>query len=164
MAKITLHGNACHTSGNLPAVGSDAPDFNLANKDLADVSLTDFAGKKKVLSILPSIDTPTCATSTRKFNEHASALENVSVLVISADLPFAQARFCGAEGLENVHTLSTFRSDFADDYGIKIIDGPLAGITGRAVVVIDENNTVVYTQLVSEIGDEPDYKAALDAL
>jgi len=164
MAEITLHGNTCHTSGNLPAIGSDAPDFNLANKDLADVSLTDFAGKKKILSILPSVDTPTCAISTRKFNEHASQLDNVSVLVISADLPFAQARFCGAEGLENVHTLSTFRSDFADDYGIKITDGPLAGVTGRAVVVIDENNTVVHTQLVNEIGDEPDYQAALDAL
>ena len=164
MAEITLHGNTCHTSGNLPAVGSDAPDFNLANKDLADVSLTDFAGKKKILSILPSVDTPTCATSTRKFNEHASGLENVVILVVSADLPFAQARFCGAEGLENVHTLSTFRSDFAQDYGIKIADGPLAGVTGRAVVVIDENNTVTHSQLVSEIGDEPDYQAALSAL
>ena len=164
MAEITLRGNACHTSGNLPSVGSDAPDFNLANKDLADVSLTDFAGQKKVLSILPSVDTPTCATSTRKFNEHASSLDNVSVLVISADLPFAQARFCGAEGLENVHTLSTFRSDFANDYGINITDGPLAGVTGRAVVVIDENNTVVHSQLVGEIADEPDYQAALDAL
>ena len=164
MAEITLHGNTCHTSGNLPAVGSDAPDFNLANKDLADVSLTDFAGKKKILSILPSVDTPTCATSTRKFNEHASSLDNVSILVISADLPFAQARFCGAEGLENVHTLSTFRSDFANDYGIRIADGPLAGVTGRAIVVIDENNTVVHSQLVNEIGDEPDYQAALDAL
>ncbi len=164
MAEITLHGNACHTSGELPAVGSDAPDFNLTNKELTDVSLTDFAGKKKVLSIVPSVDTPTCATSTRKFNEHASRLDNVSVLVISADLPFAQARFCGAEGLENVHTLSTFRSNFAEDYGIKITDGPLAGITGRAVVVIDENNRVVHSQLVGEIGNEPDYQAALDAL
>lgn len=164
MAEITLHGNSCHTSGNLPEAGSDAPDFNLTNKDLSDVSLTDFAGKKKILSIVPSVDTPTCATSTRKFNEHASGLDNVAVLVISADLPFAQARFCGAEGLENVHTLSTFRSDFADDYGIKITDGPLAGITGRAVVVIDENNKVIYSQLVNEIGDEPDYEAALKSI
>lgn len=164
MAEITLHGDTCHTSGSLPTQGSDAPDFNLTNKDLADVSLTDFAGNKKVLSIVPSLDTPTCATSTRKFNEHASSLDNVSVLVISADLPFAQSRFCGAEGLENVHTLSTFRSDFASDYGIKITDGPLAGLTGRAVIVIDENNHVIHSQLVGEIADEPDYQAVLDAL
>lgn len=164
MAEITLHGNTCHTSGSLPAQGSEAPDFNLANKDLADVSLEQFAGHKKVLSIVPSLDTPTCATSARKFNEHASALENVSVLVISADLPFAQSRFCGAEGLENVHTLSTFRSHFADDYGIRITDGPLAGLTGRAVIVLDEDNKVVHSQLIGEIADEPDYQAALNAL
>jgi len=160
MAQITLHGNACHTSGNLPQVGDQAPDFSLANKDLADVSLADFSGKK-VLSIVPSLDTGVCATSTRKFNEQAANMDNVSMLVVSADLPFAQGRFCGAEGIENVQTLSSFRSNFAEDYGIKIIDGPLAGVTGRAIVVLDEN---MHSQLVGEIGDEPDYDAVLNVL
>ena len=163
MAEITLHGDACNTNGSLPEVGSQAPDFNLANKDLADVSLADFSGKK-ILSIVPSLDTGVCATSTRKFNEQAANMDNVSMLVISADLPFAQGRFCGAEGIENVQTLSTFRSDFAQDYGMKIVDGPLTGVTGRAVVVLDENNTVLHSQLVGEIGDEPDYDAVSKVL
>ena len=164
MAAITLQGNACNTNGTLPAVGSQAPDFSLTNNDLGDVSLTDFSDKRKVLSIVPSLDTGVCATSTRKFNEQAASMNNVAMLVISADLPFAQGRFCGAEGIENVQTLSTFRSNFADVYGIKIIDGPLAGVTGRAVVVLDENNQVVHSQLVTEITDEPDYDAVLSVL
>ena len=164
MAQITLHGDVCHTSGNLPEAGSNAPDFKLTNNEMADVSLNDYAGKKKVLSIVPSLDTGVCATSTRTFNEKAAGMDNVAVLVISADLPFAQARFCGAEGIENVQTLSTFRSDFATDYGIKIADGPLAGVSGRAVLVVDENNQVIHSQLVSEIAQEPDYDAVLNVL
>ncbi len=164
MAEITLQGNACNTSGDLPAVGSQAPDFSLTNNDLGDVSLADFSGMRKVLSIVPSLDTGVCATSTRKFNEQAASMEKVAMLVISADLPFAQGRFCGAEGVENVQTLSSFRSNFAQDYGIKIVDGPLAGVTGRGVVVLDENNQVVHSQLVNEITDEPDYDAVLSAL
>ncbi len=164
MAEITLHGNACNTNGNLPEVGSQAPDFSLANKDLENVSLADFSGKRKILSIVPSLDTGVCATSTRKFNQQAASLDNVAMLVVSADLPFAQSRFCGAEGIENLQTLSTFRSDFAADYGIKVVDGPLAGVTGRGVVVLDENNTVVHSQLVTEIAEEPDYEAVLGVL
>ncbi len=163
MAEITLHGNTCHTNGNLPQIGSQAPDFTLTDKDLADVSLADFSGKK-VLSIVPSLDTGVCATSTRKFNGQAANMDNVSILVISADLPFAQGRFCAAESIENVRTLSTFRSNFAQDYGIQIVDGPLAGVSGRAVIVLDENNTVLHSQLVGEIGDEPDYDAVMNTL
>ena len=165
MADITLKGNACHTSGELPAVGSDAPDFKLTGADLADVSLENFAGKKKLLNIVPSLDTPTCAISTQKFNSAMAAKSDAVALVISADLPFAQKRFCGAEGIDNVISLSMMRGKgFAKDYGMLITDGPLAGLCGRAVVVLDANNKVVYTQLVGEIADEPDYDAALAAL
>jgi thiol peroxidase len=162
---VTLQGNQIHTSGELPSVGASAPDFHLVDGKLNDVSLANYSGKKKLLNIVPSLDTPTCATSTRKFNERAGDRDDAVVLVISADLPFAQGRFCGAEGIDNVTTLSMMRNrNFAKDYGVLITDGPLAGITARAVVVMDENDKVVYTQLVPEIGDEPDYDAALAAL
>jgi len=165
MATVTLQGNAINTNGDLPEVGATAPDFSLTNGELADVGLGDFAGKKKVLNIVPSLDTPTCATSTKKFNEKAASMDNVAVLVISADLPFAQGRFCETEGIKNVTPLSMMRDkNFAKDYGVLIQDGPLAGITARAVVVLDEDNKVLYTQLVPEIADEPDYDAALAAL
>jgi len=164
MATITFQGNPLHTSGELPAVGSQAPDFFLVNIHLADVSLKTYAGKKKVLNIVPSLDTPTCAVSTRVFNEKASHLYNTVVLVISADLPFAQCRFCEIEGLKDVICLSTFRSNFADDYGVKLTDTFLAGLTARAVIIIDEHDNVVYTQLVSELANEPDYESALTVL
>lgn len=165
MAKVTLQGNPVSTSGELPQVGEKAPDFQLVDKDLADVSLATYAGKKKLLNIVPSLDTPTCATSTRKFNEKAAGRADTVVLVVSADLPFAQSRFCSAEGLSNVVPLSTMRGyKFSKDYGVLITDGPLAGITTRAIVVIDEEDTVKYVQLVPEIADEPDYDSALAAL
>ena len=165
MASITLHGDVINTNGELPAVGSAAPDFTLTTGELADVSLADFAGKKKLLNIVPSLDTGVCAISTKKFNDVAADHGDTVFLTISADLPFAQGRFCEAEKLEAIKTLSTMRSaSFAEDYGIKIIDGPLAGITGRAVVVLDENNKVIYTELVPEIAQEPDYDEALAAL
>ena len=165
MATVTLQGNPFDTNGNLPAVGSAAPDFNLVTKDLADVSLRDYAGKKKLISIVPSLDTGVCATSTKVFNERLGGRSDVVVLVVSADLPFAQGRFCGAEGIDNVVTLSMMRSrNFAKDYGVLMVNGPLAGITGRAVVVLDAGDKVVYTQLVPEITTEPDYDAAIKAL
>ncbi len=164
MATVTLGGNPINTSGNLPSVGDNAPGFELVNGKLDNVSLQDFANKRKVLSIVPSLDTPTCAVSTRIFNEKAASLDNTVVLVISADLPFAQARFCEAEGLENVVPLSSFRSNFATDYGISIIDGVLKGLTTRAIVILDQQDKVVYTQLVGEIADEPDYDSALAIL
>lgn len=165
MARITLKGNPFETSGELPVVGSAAPDFRLVDGDLADVTLGSFAGKKKILSVVPSLDTAVCATSARKFNERAGARDDTVVLVVSADLPFAQKRFCTTEGLDNVKTLSLMRGKgFAKDYGVLITDGPLAGVTARAVVVLDENDKVVHTQLVPEIGEEPDYDAALAAL
>lgn len=165
MAKVTLKGNPISISGELPAVGSQAPDFSLTGSDLKDVTLADFKGKKKLLNIVPSLDTPVCATSTKKFNEHAAGRNDVVMLMISADLPFAQQRFCHIEKLSNVITLSLMRSrKFAKDYGVLITDGPLEGITARAVVVIDENDKVIYTQLVPEIGQEPDYEAALKFL
>jgi thiol peroxidase len=164
MATITFQGNPLHTSGELPAVGSKAPDFALVNGKLADVNLATYAGKKKVLNIVPSLDTPTCAASTRKFNEKASHLHNTVVLVISADLPFAQCRFCEVEDLKHVIPLSTFRSNFADAYGVKLVDTFLAGLTARAIVIIDEYDNVVYTQLVSELANEPDYESALAVL
>ena len=165
MANITLKGSPFNTCGDLPAVGSAAPAFTLVNGELADVTLNTYAGKKKILNIVPSLDTPTCATSTRKFNEKASQLENTVVLIISADLPFAQGRFCETEGLKNVVPLALMRSrDFGKDYGVLITDGPLAGITARAIVVIDENDTVTYTELVAEVADEPDYDNALAAV
>lgn len=165
MAAISLQGNPIHTNGDLPKVGDKAPDFVLVDKDLQDISLEDFAGQKKLLNIVPSLDTPVCATSTKKFNEVATKFEDVVFLVIAADLPFAMTRFCGAESTENVMPLSLMRSrDFARDYGVLIEDGPLAGITARAIVVLDENDHVLYTELVPEIAQEPDYDQALAAL
>ena len=165
MADITLKGNSIHTNGDLPAVGSTAPDFSLVAQDLSDVSLADYAGKKKLLNIVPSLDTAVCATSTQKFNSAMADKGDAVALVISADLPFASKRFCGAEGIENVISLSMMRSkSFAKDYGMLITDGPMAGLCARGVVVLDENNQVIYTQLVSEIVEEPDYDAALAAL
>lgn len=165
MTTVTLRGNPVTVGGALPQPGSAAPDFSLTNKSLADVSLAQWAGKRKVLNIVPSLDTPTCQKSTRVFNEKASAMSNAVVLVIAADLPFAMARFCGAEGLENVETLSTFRGrDFHQKYGVDIADGPLRGLTARAVVVLDENDKVIHSELVPEIAQEPDYEAALKAL
>lgn len=165
MTAVTLKGNPVTLNGTIPIVGQAAPDFTLVAKDLKDVGLKDFAGKRKVLNIVPSLDTPTCATSTRKFNESASKLSNTVVLVISADLPFAMSRFCVAEGLENVTTLSLMRGrEFMRNYGVEIANTGLAGVTARAVVVLDENNKVLYTELVSEITQEPNYDAALAAL
>jgi thiol peroxidase len=164
MAQVTLKGNPIHTNGELPQVGAKAPDFKLTGGDLKDVSLADYKGKRKVLNIVPSLDTPTCATSTRKFNEAASKLPNTVVLVISADLPFAAKRFCTVEGLQNVVPLSLMRDkSFAKDYGVLIQDGGLAGLCARAVVVLDEGDNVVYRQLVPEIGQEPDYDKAIAA-
>ncbi len=165
MATVTLKGNPIHTIGELPAVGKKAPDFRLVNGDLKDVTLADFKGKRKVLNIVPSLDTAVCATSTRKFNEKAGQMSNTVVLVVSSDLPFAAKRFCTTEGLQNVVPLSLMRSrDFAKDYGVLLTDGPLQGITARAVVVLDEGDKVVHRQLVPEIGQEPDYEAALAAV
>jgi len=166
MANVTLKGNPVAIGGNFPKKGQTAPDFNLADKTRADVTLANFAGKRKVLNIFPSIDTPTCATSVRTFNQKASDLKNTAVLCISADLPFAQNRFCGAEGIENVETLSCFRNiaGFANSYGVAIKDSSLAGLTSRAVVVLDENNKVLHSELVPEITAEPNYDAALAVL
>jgi thiol peroxidase len=165
MAQVTLKGNPIHTNGELPAVGAKAPDFKLTTGDLKDVSLADYQGKKKILNIVPSLDTSVCATSTRKFNQSAGQLPNAVVLVVSADLPFASKRFCTTEGLQNVVPLSLMRGkNFAKDYGVLIQDGPLAGICARAVVVVDESDKVVYRQLVPEIGEEPDYDKALAAV
>ena len=162
---VTLKGTPITLFGTFPLVGQIAPAFTLVSKDLKDVGLKDFAGKRKVLNIVPSLDTAVCATSTRKFNEAASRLNNTVVLVISADLPFAMSRFCVAEGLENVTTLSLMRGrDFMRNYGVKIADSALSGVTARAVVVLDENNKVIYTELVPEITQEPNYDAALAAL
>ena len=164
MAQVTLKGNPIHTSGELPALGAKAPEFKLTGADLKDVSLADYQGKRKILNIVPSLDTAVCATSTRKFNETAGKLPNTVVLVISADLPFAAKRFCTTEGLQNVVTLSLMRDKaFAKDYGVLLQDGPLAGICARAVVVLDENDKIVHRQLVPEIGQEPDYDGALAA-
>jgi len=164
MATITLKGSPFQTSGSLPPVGSKAPNFRLTNASLEDVGLSTWAGKRKILTINPSLDTPVCATAARKFNEKASALGDTVVLVVTADLPFAQKRFCAAEGLERVVTLSTMRSTFAKDYGVRIENGPLAGLTARAIVVLDETNKVVHAELVPEIAQEPDYDAALASL
>ena len=164
MATVTLKGNPIEVAGTFPRPGQQAPGFKLVGKDLKDVSLADYAGRRKVLNIVPSLDTSVCATSTRKFNEKAGALRNTVVLVVSSDLPFASKRFCTTEGLKNVVPLSLMRSrDFAKHYGVLITDGPLQGITARAVVVVDENDKVKYTQLVPEIGQEPDYDKALAA-
>lgn len=164
MATVTLQGNKMSTVGELPANGSQAPEFTLVKPDLSDVSLSELKGKNVVLNIFPSIDTGTCAASVRAFNEKATQLENTVVVCVSADLPFAAARFCGAEGIENVVTGSSFRSSFGNDYGVTFTDGPLAGLLSRSVVVINASGEVVYTQQVAETADEPDYEAALNAL
>lgn len=165
MTTVTLQGNPFKVEGSLPAVGTAAPALCLTSGELADVSLANYAGKRKVLNIVPSLDTPTCATSTRKFNEKAAGLANTVVLVVSADLPFAAGRFCATEGLKNVAHLSTFRHpEFMAAWGVKMAEGPLFGLTARAVVVLDENDTVLHSQLVGEIADEPDYDAALKVL
>lgn len=164
MAEITLKGNPINTSGNLPAPGTDAPDFILTKGDLSNVSLADFAGKTKVISIVPSLDTPVCQTSTKRFNSEAASLENTVVLCVSRDLPFAMARFCEAEGIENCIPLSEMRNhEFGASYGIDITDGPLAGILARGIVVLDGDNKVLHSELVPEIAQEPDYDAALAA-
>lgn len=165
MATVTLKGNDINTSGVLPVTGTKAPDFSLTANDLSTKSLEDFAGSKVVLNIFPSVDTGTCATSVREFNREASELENTKVLCISRDLPFAHARFCGAEGLDNVVSLSDFKTgSFGKAYGLDFIDGPLEGLHSRSVVVLDETGTVLYTEQVAETADEPNYKAALEAL
>ena len=165
MTRITLAGNPIHVEGDFPAKGKALGELCFTDKDLQDISLAAFAGKRKVLNIFPSIDTGVCATSVRTFNQAAAGLDNAVVLCISADLPFAQARFCGAEGIENVRTLSTFRhKETQQTLGLNIIDGPLAGLTARAVIVLDENNVVLHSELINEIKQEPDYKAALAVL
>ncbi|MGR9045090.1 MAG: thiol peroxidase [Gammaproteobacteria bacterium] len=164
MATIKFQGKPIHTCSELPAIGSHAPDFSLVNGKLAEVTLGTYSGKKKLLNIVPSLDTPTCAASARKFNQKASSLDNAVVLVVSADLPFAQARFCQIEGIKNIVPLSTFRSSFAQDYGVELTDSVLAGLTARAIVLIDERDRVIYTELVEELADEPDYESALEAL
>ena len=165
MADITLKGNAINTIGNLPKVGSKAPDFTLTGVDLSHKSLSDFGGKNIILNIFPSIDTGTCATSVREFNKKAADLENTVVLCISRDLPFAQARFCGAEGIENVVMLSDFATGkFGQDYQLEIANGPLAHLLSRAIVIINTDGNVTYTEQVSEIVDEPNYEAALKAI
>lgn len=165
MATITLKGNTINTCGNLPAIGTQAPEFSLTKTDLSKASLSDYKGSKVVLNIFPSVDTGTCAASVRKFNQEASNLENTKVLCVSRDLPFAQSRFCGAEGLENVISLSDYATgDFGKNYGLEIIDGPLAHLHSRSVIVLDENGKVVYTEQVPETVDEPNYEVALAAL
>ncbi|AJR04451.1 thiol peroxidase [Siansivirga zeaxanthinifaciens] len=165
MATVTLKGNTIETSGELPKIGSKAPDFKLTANDLSIKTLNDFKGSKIVLNIFPSVDTGTCAQSVREFNKQASALENTKVLCISRDLPFAHARFCGAEGLDNVISLSDFKNgSFGKDYGLDFVSGPLEGLHSRCVIVLDENGVVTHTEQVSEIVDEPNYKEALKAL
>ncbi len=165
MAKVTLEGNVIETVGNLPAVGSKAPDFKLVKQDLSDTTLADYKGKRVVLNIFPSLDTGTCAASVRAFNKKAASLENTVVLCISADLPFAAGRFCVAEGIENVTTASNFRdSNFGKDYGVDFATGPLVGLLARSVVVLDTEGKVLYTELVSETVNEPNYDSALAVL
>ena len=165
MAKVTRKGNLTNTSGNLPEIGSKAPDFTLVKSDLSNLSLAELKGKKLVLSISPSLDTSVCATSVRKFNQLASGKTNTMVLAITKDLPYASARFCTTEGITNVVTLSGFRDTaFGKEYGVEIIDGPLTGLYARSIVVVDENGKVIYTELVPEITQEPDYDKALAAL
>ena len=163
MTDITLNGTPVHTHGSLPTVGTKAPEFSLVGNDLSPVTLADFAGSR-LINIFPSVDTGVCAMSVRTFNERAAGLENTTVLCISRDLPFAQARFCGAEGIENVTVASDFRTTFGEDYGVTMISGPLEGLLARAVIVVDEKGTVVHSQLVPEITTEPDYEAAIAAL
>ena len=165
MAQVTRRGVTVQINGHLPQSGAHAPTFSLVGKDLSDVTLCSLSGQRKVLNIFPSVDTPTCAKSVRQFNQRASRLENTRVLCISADLPFAQARFCAAEGLDNVVTLSTLRGrEFMRDYGVEIADGPLEGLSTRAVLVLDAHDRVLYSELVADIGEEPDYEAALAVL
>lgn len=165
MATVTLKGNSINTNGNLPAVGGKLSNFSLTATDLSIKTLEDFSGSRLILNIFPSIDTGTCATSVRKFNETAASLNNTKVLCISRDLPFAQARFCGAEGLENVVTLSDFNTgSFGSENGLQFTDGPLKGLTSRCIIVVDENGTILHTEQVAEIVDEPDYSAALSVL
>jgi thioredoxin-dependent peroxiredoxin len=165
MAKVTLKGNEVLTCGELPNIGSQAPDFKLVKQDLTEVSLHNYNGKQVILNIFPSIDTPTCATSVRQFNKKAASYRNTLVLCVSADLPFATGRFCGAEGIDNVEMVSVFRSpEFGKNYGVEFSTGPLIGLLSRAVIVIGEKGKVKYTEQVAEIADEPDYEAALNAL
>ena len=165
MTQITLAGNPVETIGELPATGTSAKDFTLVKNDLSDASLKDYAGKTVVLNIFPSIDTPVCANSTRRFNKELNSLKNTVVLCVSTDLPFANRRFCGAEGLENVETLSDFRApDFGNDYGVRMTTGPMAGLLSRAIVIIDKDGKVSYTEQVAEIKQDPDFEAALKHL
>ena len=165
MAQVTFKGNPVHTGGDLPQKGSEASDFSLTSQDLQEHSLQDYAGTRKILNIVPSLDTGVCAASAKTFEARADQLENTVVITVSMDLPFAQKRFCSAEGIENVVTLSAFRSsDFAQKYGVEMVDGPMRGLLARAVVVLDEKNRVTYTELVPEIAQEPDYDAAVAAL
>lgn len=164
MATVTLKGNEVNTVGNLPAVGTQVSNFELVGQDLSVKNLESFAGKKKVFNIFPSIDTPTCASSARQFNVEANKLENTVIINVSKDLPFALGRFCAAEGLDNVETLSDYRGTFGQDFGVQIADSPLVGLLSRAVVVTDAENNVLYTEQVSEIANEPNYEAALNAL
>ncbi len=164
MAQVTLGGNPVNTSGDLPAVGASAPAYSLVGADLGGFDGAEFAGSNVILNIFPSIDTPTCAASVRQFNERAAGMDETVVVCVSADLPFALGRFCGAEGIENVKVGSTFRSDFGSDYGVTLTDGKLQGVLARAVVVIGPDGTVKHTELVGEIAQEPDYDAALAAL
>lgn len=165
METVYFMGTPCHTYGNIPAPGSKAPCFNLAGKDLSDVTCRDFPGKRIVLNVFPSLDTPVCAASVRRFNVLASTVKNVAVVCVSMDLPFAMGRFCVAEGIENVVPASAFRSpDFAHDYGLLLVDGPLAGLLTRAVIILDEDRNVIYSDLVEEITHEPDYDGAIAVL
>jgi Peroxiredoxin len=164
MAKITFHNEPATTAGELPKVGSIAANFMAVSTDLKEKSLSDYKGHRIVLSIFPSVDTGVCAASVRRFNQEANNLKNTKILCISKDLPFAMARFCGAEGLKNVEVLSDFRGDFSSKYHVELLDTPLKGLLSRAIIVIDENETVIYTEQVDEITNEPDYEAVLNVL
>ena len=165
METIYFKGTPCHTYGNIPAVGTKAPCFNLVTKDLTDIRCNDFPGKRIVLNIFPSLDTPVCAASVRRFNQEAAGLTDTAVVCVSMDLPFAQGRFCAAEGIENVIVASAFRSPtFSQQFGLQIVDGPLAGLLARAVIVLDENHKVIFSDLVEEITNEPDYEGAISVL
>lgn len=165
METVYFKGTPCHTCGNIPAPGTKAPCFNLVSKDLAEVTCRDFPGKRIVLNVFPSLDTPVCAMSVRRFNEMAAKLDDVAVVCVSMDLPFAMSRFCAAEGIENVVAASAFRAPkFAEEYGLELVDGPLAGLLTRAVLILDKDRNVVYSDLVGEITDEPDYDGALEVL
>lgn len=165
METISFKGSPCHTFGNIPAVGSKAPDFTLVSPELKELHFADYQGKRVVLNVFPSLDTSVCAASVRRFNKEASSLNNAVVLCVSMDLPFAAGRFCTAEGLDNVTPASAFRSpEFSKNYGLQLVDGPLAGLLARAVIIIDEKGNVAYSDLVEEITDEPKYDEALDVL